>query len=1088
MPVDGSAEERDDEAIFWKRFFERLQPLREAVEKTIGVIDSSFIGSAYDSVDKLLTTGAERGHAASQRLTEFWYSAILRSPGIIVALLLLATTLVGQYAVDFEHQIDGDLEVYLPDDADSTELLKEVRLQWATDIVILYFQTDNAVDQQCAAGESPPSCRGSENITHVNILQQMSWLEGDDQNRGQGGYQSGLDEHKDDRGLKDGVIWILSPAQVIKEANSSSYRFSCAVEKYGLPVSSREECSLAELNPYRGYSIPDDQDRVNNLVEQTESLLSSFVRDTNNDGVWDTGVVVMGILFEMEGVDQHISRDDPKGITEKNPDGQIQDHKAFIRYAERLIYEEASPGNCELCYRVYPNPVTSMDQERLDVIPQRQAITITGITPVLHDVSDAIYLELIETMLPISLLLVCITMIILHRNPKVIIICGTPIMMSLAITFGIIVLADITLTPMIISAGPILVGLGVDYSLHLTNRIEENRLELVEERLEESWRQHRDGSATTEIDPWDPALSLAATVRASMTTGHAIFLSALTTIIGFSVLTWPMLVPIQPMRTVGVTLLLGIAITFILSMIMVPALVHLFRYRKSESGLDMPLMQTLIFSTIVGAVAAFTLYSADTTTTINTLFFGAFIGTTLLLALQKDIWQKIGEVPVKTTLVVLIVAFTVTAFGWNMFEEQMGKEITGASDEVPPGLASYEALREYSIEFQGGQTNMFIVDATARGVQNDTAPIRDLPILDAIELMQVKKIDNVPHTTTISLVTILKAIHVDVNISGLEIYDRSLWELLHDECWDESTNPLRPECWAYTASSREDMVNIAFDTLSPEIRSMLMNADQAQCPWETSCETKTLVYVNQPYINLSAAGELRDAIDDHLDGSGDCEDALSCHALGIDGVLNSMLTGGLPVSIDINTGIHKAQTETTIATMFILLFTMMILFRSPRLAIFTMTAVGVVVLWQPLLMNQGSVNVNVFTAMIGTIVFGIGVDDSIHIIDRIKDEGETPAGIVKSVARTGQTIFETTATTCAGLSAGLFVAIPGLQNFFLLMMALLILALLTSSILLPSFIVAWHELKSRMLGHGSWLDYEDSGALETSTVLEATIE
>ena len=30
------------------------------------------------------------------------------------------------------------------------------------------------------------------------------------------------------------------------------------------------------------------------------------------------------------------------------------------------------------------------------------------------------------------------------------------------------------------------------------------------------------------------------------------------------------------------------------------------------------------------------------------------------------------------------------------------------------GLSSYEALREYSIEFQGGQTNMFIVDAEKR--------------------------------------------------------------------------------------------------------------------------------------------------------------------------------------------------------------------------------------------------------------------------------------------------------------------------------------------------------------------------------------
>ena len=105
-----------------------------------------------------------------------------------------------------------------------------------------------------------------------------------------------------------------------------------------------------------------------------------------------------------------------------------------------------------------------MDPERLDVIPNRQAITITGLTPVLHDVSDEIYRELVETMLPISGVLVLLTMLILHRNPKVIVICGLPIAMSLAITFGMTVIADIMLTPMIISAGPILVGLGVDYS------------------------------------------------------------------------------------------------------------------------------------------------------------------------------------------------------------------------------------------------------------------------------------------------------------------------------------------------------------------------------------------------------------------------------------------------------------------------------------------------------------------------------------------------------------------------------------------------------------------------------------------------
>ena len=55
---------------------------------------------------------------------------------------------------------------------------------------------------------------------------------------------------------------------------------------------------------------------------------------------------------------------------------------------------------------------------------------------------------------------------------------------------------------------------------------------------------------------------------------------------------------------------------------------------------------------------------------------------------------------------------------------------------------------------------MFIVDAEARGELNGTAPIRDLPILDAIERMQIE-VNNVPNTTSISLVDILKAIHVD---------------------------------------------------------------------------------------------------------------------------------------------------------------------------------------------------------------------------------------------------------------------------------------------------------------------------------------
>jgi len=257
---------------------------------------------------------------------------------------------------------------------------------------------------------------------------------------------------------------------------------------------------------------------------------------------------------------------------------------------------------------------------------------------------------------------------------------------------------------------------------------------------------------------------------------------------------------------------------------------------------------------------------------------------------------------------------------------------------------------------------------------------------------------------------------------------------------------------------------------------MLMNE-----PLANLGETKTLVYVNQPYISLGIAGELRDQLDSYL-SEGGCDDALSCNAMGVEGVKNSLLTGGLPVSLDINKGVHSAQMDATIATMIVLLFTMTFLFRSPRLAIFTMTAVGVVVLWQPLLMRGGDVNVNVFTAMISTIVFGIGVDDSIHVMDRIREEGETPGGIVKAVARTGQTIFETTVTTTAGLAAGLTLAIPGLRNFFTLMMILIFLALITSCILLPALIVAYRQITSFIKGEGDWQDYDNVATLSEATM------
>ena len=206
--------EYDDEVVFWERFFERLAPLRDSLINSKNLAMKSPLGDFYRVGARGINNTSDLFSRGAIRTAELSYSMILRSPGLIVAIMILISALTIRYAVNFEDQINGDVEIYLPDGADSTELLLDVReAPWATDIFILYIQTDNA-----ATGNE----RGEENITDINILNQLSWLEGDDNNRGEGGYQDGLDTYKEDRGRNDGVIWILSPSQIVKEANSSS--------------------------------------------------------------------------------------------------------------------------------------------------------------------------------------------------------------------------------------------------------------------------------------------------------------------------------------------------------------------------------------------------------------------------------------------------------------------------------------------------------------------------------------------------------------------------------------------------------------------------------------------------------------------------------------------------------------------------------------------------------------------------------------------------------------------------------------------------------------------------------------------------
>ena len=417
---------------------------------------------------------------------------------LTVSVLSLITILLFQSAMTFEQNMTRDIEVYLPEGEESTKILIEVREDWATDLIIVYVQTPNAKDPGFYKDET------IDNITHVPTLKEISLLEETIDFYGQ---REDLGTYPADRGEEDDIIFTLSISTLIKEFNSTNSRFIEASEGKIFGGLTIEENDDETVNQTGTYAIPNDQERVDQIFSSTSSALQNFAIDTNNDGIIDTAV----ILFALKASDEN--NDD----IQKAKIDQIQE---FIDLRE--------------------NPKTEMTQ--------------TGLVVVLHEVTERLYEDLL-TMLPISLGIVLSLMVLFHRNWLAIPVVLVPIFCSLIWTLGIVNLSGVVLTPMIVAAGPILVGIGVDYGLHIANRIVEFKDE---------------GNKMPK-----------ATYLTLLSTGKATLLCALTDTIGFSAL---FISPIAPMRTVGFTMIVGVLCSFFLTVSMTPAIMKLTNYSRHKSG------------------------------------------------------------------------------------------------------------------------------------------------------------------------------------------------------------------------------------------------------------------------------------------------------------------------------------------------------------------------------------------------------------------------------------------------------------------------------------------------------------------------
>lgn len=827
--------------------------------------------------------------------------------------------------------VNGDLEVYLPDGSQVSLLIEEVEEDWTTNVMIIYVESDDY------------------NVTNIPILKQIDAME------------SAMNSNRNDGGEFDQIIYVLSISAVIKEVNSSAVRVAKAFAS-GVATSTGQEQFSEQINEtidaqkdiLGNYAIPDEQQRVDQILgEMPKNALDKLVRDVgrpdadqnlDNDtkiSRWNRAVIIMGISSDADVAE-------------------------MIEKTQKEI-DKLSSVNSNL------NP-NDEDQSDWDYWGLKMALT--GPAPITNAVTEESF-SLFWDVFPIGVFLVAITLFLFHcdllqtgrfrlvQGIKVLIISGLPTLCSVFLTMGIIGWSNYEVTMTVIIVGPIVLALGVSYGLHITNRYAEAK-GTPNEKMEEALNS----------------------------TGRAVFLSAVTTIIGFISLTFT---PMAPIQTVGWSLAFGIVVVYVMTMLMVPNLTILLDLKKPSHP-------------------------------------------------PPQLFVNIVSVPVKWTRVTLILFIIAMVFSAGISRENVESNLD-LLEMAPQDVDAVQKMKTYSDEFESGQPGFLKISEDIEA----TAEITDLTAndpfsgLEAIEKLegQCAEVDQV---TAVSIVFLMKAIAVSVNVSGSPIADEiNNQDWIPDPIQDVATLIFDNEqsgnasFWRTldTLDAQElggqqaqnFLIYVFYNSLTDEMRELFISSDYSS----------SLIYIDMPFMDVVGTETATNLVNKHAANS------------GLGGTTGTPeLIGVASVTIEVNNLIVGSQWSSLGFALLFTVITLGLVFRDILYSLLTTIPVGFTVAMQWMIMDAGGVQLSLVTVMIGSILVGVGVDFSIHIANRVRELGGNLEAIKSACASTGMSLFEATTVTAAGMTCAFGINIPAIKPFITVIIVLLIIAAISALILLPA--------------------------------------
>lgn len=560
---------------------------------------------------------------------------------------------------------------------------------------------------------------------------------------------------------------------------------------------------------------------------------------------------------------------------------------------------------------------------------------------------DKLIDEDLSILLPAAAIWIIAILALAFRRPSDVVLPFVVIGIGMVWVLGVMGHFSLSFSTVAVAILPLLMGISIDYALHMTYR----------------YREERSRGST----PGESA------IHSTKTTGVAVALTAGTTIIGFG--SW-LTSDLPPLRNFGFLCMLGILFTFILVVTLLPALWILRDQGKSKgktseksSGKESKKKTSLDKTLVTTAVAA-----------------------------ERHPRKVMIAVGIITLIAIAFATQTTTAISFEEF--------------TPPEAETIQTSERINNYFRGQDLSNATIVLVKRDVTNPNL----LATMIQLEQQTLSDPQNVGEDD--NLIT-----------SSYSIADLIL--IQNNGSLPTNSDNVK----AILKILRQQMPRKVNSLITPDNQeAVILFMGQA----ETDTELKQIAGIVRKNVNEVTSNEQAE-----------------------------FSVGGMPpIAADLLSKIPESALQTTLIAFILVAIVLCIIFRSLILGLIGMVPIFFALIWEFGVLYVFNIPLNVITGLISALLIGIGIDFSIHLAHRYKEEWrDKRRGPVKSlrtsVSHVGKAILAAAVTTCGAFGILMLSRMPVMGTFGGITSLVIFLCMIAALFVMPTFLITYARRTKR---------------------------